>query len=323
LVGPSSVRNELVNFLVQGLSNPSFHGAIGAAVASGLGAYFNKKNKSVQVLKNSGWRYLRYGWYCRSVSILASLVFGIFLYLTFAIANYATSSQGMLFARITFASFTVFGVCLFYEYFLRQVRFNATFVESHHPFGSREMAIAEIVDVKFHPNLGIFRLISSNGRQIWMPAVSGSSQFMRLLRNKFRSRVLDDILIDNISNLDDNAAWQKLVVVGNTLESEGLTNAQLQEKGMALLTLSHEAAWVWKPELGSEIKVLISTGSAYLCVRGHDFLLKSNDTISLKNPIQDPFVIVNISETDCRILVAGTISTPPSPQHPSKTLHNP
>jgi hypothetical protein len=253
--------------------------------------------------KAGGWRYLKYGWLCRSTVIICGLFFGTILCITYAAPNFATSSKGILGARLVFGFLLMLCILLFYECFIRVVRFNSTLVESRHPFGTWQITIADIADVNFYSDLGLVQLISGSGARIWLPIASGTDQFGRYLRRKQRMQVLKDISIKKLDELKLEAEWQSTIYISDRLQSDGMTDDELMNHGASLVYVLDGEAWDWRPEMGSNVKATLLSGEACLCAAGHEFILEEGDTISLLTSILEPFAIANISENEVRLLV--------------------
>jgi hypothetical protein len=269
----------------------------------------NTRNMRRPAEKSEGWRYLKYGWACRSLAIVSGLFFGALLYMTYAVPNYATSPRGMLGARLIFGGFVALCLFMMYEYLIRTVRYNSAMVESRHPFGTKQIKIADIAHTNFHPGMGLIQLISGSGKRIWLPAVKGTEQFGRYLRRKQRLQALDDLRFENVGNFKEIVEWQSIISISESLKSREITDYELLEHGITSTIIAHGDAWEWKPEMGYNVKALLCSGEAYLCIRGHDFILEEGSAISIRKPVFEPFSIANVSGNDIRLLVADVAVT--------------
>jgi hypothetical protein len=161
--------------------NPAFSGAIGAIASCALFTLLNNMSLAKKTSKAGGWRVLKYTWVHKIIALSAVIFFGGVLYIMFTVPNYATSPQGMFFAKSIFLAFLILGLILIYESFFRLVRFNSKYIDSIHFYGTRRISIPDIEYIRFSHMMNMVKVKTHQGQCMWLPFVAGIALLIRYL----------------------------------------------------------------------------------------------------------------------------------------------
>lgn len=283
-----------------------------AGVAGGLAAAFVNQWVTRHALRGKArrdqaggagarWRHIDYGIGYKSIACIAAAVA---LVLTIA-ASGAREDQRTA-ALLVGLAFSGGGIWLLYEIFLRRVRFDAREIQSLHVMGIvRTIRFADVADARYLRSIGMARIRSVDGRQIWVPLAGGYKLLSRLGRWLERKHVLDTLLkrahlAAASSGADEGDATRAL-----------LDSVQLISPRTTTVDLKAVHGWASTGSPHGRCQVaMVERGEAVLFCRQHRWPMQVGDRISV--PAGFPFRVV-ILPADTEQATALTVVTGLSP----------
>lgn len=166
-------------------------GLAGGLVAAFLLRYCLHRGRPSQLARadHEGWRHVAFGTAYRAMVLIAAIC-GLVLILA---ATHAIGDRSLAMLAVC-SSFAVLAIYALYATFLRTVRFDGHSLQSLHPGMIREIALADIVEVRPFPGLGYARVLGRDGDSIWLPRVGGYWLLVRYVRGRARAAFLDKAL---------------------------------------------------------------------------------------------------------------------------------
>lgn len=267
------------------------------ALQSWLGWRSGKLVRVSPADRREGWRTIAYGGLLKAAALFCTLVA---LILGLAASHPAPDQRTA--AAIVATCLVAGAIYMLYVTWLHQVRFNATTIQSVHPFLTRSFAFEELEQARHLRWLGCMRVKARDGRAFMIPVTRGLPLLNRYVRRLERGYLLDNVL--RRRRLDP--ALLGGAATPAEIASRIGSASRMLSPVVRVVAIEGESVW---PEQASEIAsgrhvvAMLIEGEATLVCGRHSWAMQARDSIVVPPPFDRRLLIGASGERPARLLV--------------------